>query len=120
MAKAMWNGQTLAESEKIQTVEGNVYFPEETVNRSFLKPSSTSSRKRPNGVVRRVPSRRARRSWSTSRNPARRRRRHNEIGAGGARAEVSGSSVACGEGGDRSAPFFARNECVDGRASARC
>ena len=39
----MWNGQTLAESEKIQTVEGNVYFPEETVNRSFLKPSSTSS-----------------------------------------------------------------------------
>ena len=43
MAKAMWNGQTLAESETIQTVEGNVYFPEETVNRSFLKPSSTSS-----------------------------------------------------------------------------
>ena len=43
MAKAMWNGQTLAESEKIQTVEGNVYFPEETVNRAFLKPSSTSS-----------------------------------------------------------------------------
>jgi uncharacterized protein (DUF427 family) len=43
MAKAIWNGQTLAESERVQTVEGNVYFPEETVNRAFLKPSSTSS-----------------------------------------------------------------------------
>ena len=28
MAKAIWNGQTLAESEKIETVEGNIYFPE--------------------------------------------------------------------------------------------
>ena len=43
MAKAIWNGQTLAESENIETVEGNIYFPEETVNRAFLKPSSTSS-----------------------------------------------------------------------------
>ena len=43
MPKAIWNGQTLAESEKIETVEGNIYFPEETVNRAFLKPSSTSS-----------------------------------------------------------------------------
>ena len=43
MAKAMWNGQTVAESENFQTVEGNVYFPEETVNRQFLRPSSTSS-----------------------------------------------------------------------------
>jgi uncharacterized protein (DUF427 family) len=43
MAKAIWNGQTLAESEKIETVEGNIYFPEETVNRAFLKPSTTSS-----------------------------------------------------------------------------
>ena len=43
MAKAVWNGQTLAESEKIETIEGNVYFPEDTVNRMFLRPSSTSS-----------------------------------------------------------------------------
>jgi uncharacterized protein (DUF427 family) len=43
MAKAIWNGQTIAESDKIQTVEGNIYFPEETVNRAFLKHSSTSS-----------------------------------------------------------------------------
>lgn len=43
MAKAVWNGQTLAESEKVQTIDGNVYFPEETVNRTFLRTSSTSS-----------------------------------------------------------------------------
>ena len=43
MAKAMWNGQTVAESESFETVEGNIYFPEETVKREFLRPSSTSS-----------------------------------------------------------------------------
>ena len=43
MPKAIWNGQTIAESEAIETVEGNIYFPEESVNRAFLKPSSTSS-----------------------------------------------------------------------------
>ncbi|HEY6414518.1 MAG TPA: DUF427 domain-containing protein, partial [Edaphobacter sp.] len=43
MAKAVWNGQTLAESEKFETVEGNIYFPDETVKREFLRPSSTTS-----------------------------------------------------------------------------
>jgi len=43
MAKAVWNGQTLAESDKVETVEGSIYFPEESVNRRFLRPSSTSS-----------------------------------------------------------------------------
>jgi uncharacterized protein (DUF427 family) len=43
MAKAIWNGQTVAESESFETVEGNIYFPEETVKREFLRPSSTSS-----------------------------------------------------------------------------
>jgi uncharacterized protein (DUF427 family) len=43
MAKAVWNGQTLAESEKFETVEGNIYFPDETVKREFLKTSSTTS-----------------------------------------------------------------------------
>ena len=33
MPKAMWNGQLLAESETTETVEGNIYFPEESVNR---------------------------------------------------------------------------------------
>jgi uncharacterized protein (DUF427 family) len=43
MAKAIWNGQTLAESDKVETVEGNIYFPEECVNRAYLRPSSSSS-----------------------------------------------------------------------------
>ena len=43
MAKAVWNGQTLAESETYETVEGNIYFPDETVKREFLRPSSTTS-----------------------------------------------------------------------------
>ena len=43
MAKAMWNGQLLAESETFETVEGNVYFPEETVKREFFRASSTTS-----------------------------------------------------------------------------
>ena len=43
MAKAIWNGQTLAESDKVETVEGNIYFPEESVNRAYLRPSSSSS-----------------------------------------------------------------------------
>ena len=43
MAKAVWNGQTLAESERTEMGEGNIYFPEETVKREFLKTSSTTS-----------------------------------------------------------------------------
>jgi uncharacterized protein (DUF427 family) len=31
MAKAMWNGAVLAESERYEIVEGNVYFPPETI-----------------------------------------------------------------------------------------
>src|SRR5580692_723028 len=43
MAKAVWNGQTLAESEKYETVEGNIYFPDEAVKREFFRASSTTS-----------------------------------------------------------------------------
>ena len=43
MAKAIWNGQTLAESDKVETIEGNVYFPDESVKREFFKASSTTS-----------------------------------------------------------------------------
>ena len=43
MAKAVWNGQTLAESENFQTVEGNIYFPDESVKREFFRVSSTTS-----------------------------------------------------------------------------
>jgi uncharacterized protein (DUF427 family) len=43
MPKAIWNGATLAEadSSKVQTVEGNVYFPPESVNKRFLTDSQT-------------------------------------------------------------------------------
>ncbi len=43
MAKATWNGHTVAESEHFETIEGNIYFPEESVKREFLRPSSTTS-----------------------------------------------------------------------------
>ena len=41
MARATWNGAVLAESDKFQMVEGNVYFPPETVNRQYFKESTT-------------------------------------------------------------------------------
>lgn len=44
MAKATWNGKTIAESDVYELVEGNVYFPPESVNRDFLKTSDTKTR----------------------------------------------------------------------------
>ncbi|HEX8358742.1 MAG TPA: DUF427 domain-containing protein [Longimicrobium sp.] len=41
MARASWNGATIAESERYEVVEGNVYFPREAVNDEFLRPSDT-------------------------------------------------------------------------------
>ncbi len=41
--KAMWNGATIAESDDIVTVEGNAYFPEASVHRDYLRPSSHTS-----------------------------------------------------------------------------
>ncbi len=41
MAKAIWNGAVLAESDRYEIVEGNVYFPPETVNREYLCGSGT-------------------------------------------------------------------------------
>ena len=43
MAKAMWRGQILAESERFEIVEGNVYFPPATLHREFFKPSATTT-----------------------------------------------------------------------------
>lgn len=39
--KAIWNGVTLAESDKTIVVEGNHYFPPDDVNRALLQPSQT-------------------------------------------------------------------------------
>ena len=38
MAKAIWTESILAESEKYEMVEGNVYFPSESVKWDYLKP----------------------------------------------------------------------------------
>ncbi len=38
MATAIWNGAVLAESDKYEMVEGNVYFPSESVKWDYLKP----------------------------------------------------------------------------------
>jgi uncharacterized protein (DUF427 family) len=43
MAKAIWNGKVIAESDQVETVEGNLYFPDASVNREYLRPSSTTS-----------------------------------------------------------------------------
>ncbi|HEX2205241.1 MAG TPA: DUF427 domain-containing protein [Longimicrobium sp.] len=41
MAKAVWNGATIAESDAYEVVEGNVYFPPGAVNEAYLRPSDT-------------------------------------------------------------------------------
>lgn len=43
MAKATWNGAVLAESENFETVEGNVYFPPDSLNREYLHASTKTS-----------------------------------------------------------------------------
>jgi uncharacterized protein (DUF427 family) len=41
--KAVWNGQTIAESDDIVTVEGNAYFPTTAVVPGVLSPSTHTS-----------------------------------------------------------------------------
>ena len=38
--EATWKGATLAKSEEIVTVEGNAYFPPESLYEAFFRPSS--------------------------------------------------------------------------------
>ena len=37
MANAKWNGKIIAESDKFELVEGNVYFPRTSINPEFFK-----------------------------------------------------------------------------------
>jgi uncharacterized protein (DUF427 family) len=39
MAKAVWNGAVLAESDRVELVEGNIYFPPDAVNPAYLRKS---------------------------------------------------------------------------------
>lgn len=40
MAKAIWNGAILAESNQTEMVEGNHYFPPNSINRAYFKASN--------------------------------------------------------------------------------
>jgi uncharacterized protein (DUF427 family) len=41
MAKAIWNGVVLAESDHTEIVDRNHYFPANTINREYFKESNT-------------------------------------------------------------------------------
>lgn len=43
MMKAIWNNHVIAESSDTIVVEGNHYFPEDAVNKEYLKSSDTHS-----------------------------------------------------------------------------
>ena len=43
MVKAIWNGATIAESDETVIVEGNHYFPRESVDESLLRDSDTTT-----------------------------------------------------------------------------
>ncbi|HZS60230.1 MAG TPA: DUF427 domain-containing protein [Gemmatimonadaceae bacterium] len=43
MARATWKGKVLAESDRVEIVEGNVYFPPDAVKREHVRDSGTHS-----------------------------------------------------------------------------
>ena len=43
MATATWNGQTIAESDDTVIVEGNHYFPADSIHDEFFEKSATTS-----------------------------------------------------------------------------
>ncbi|MEM8613903.1 MAG: DUF427 domain-containing protein [Cyanobacteria bacterium P01_H01_bin.105] len=43
MPKATWNGAVLAESDNCEVVDGNQYFPSESLNMDYFKSSTTTS-----------------------------------------------------------------------------
>ena len=43
MAKAIWEGAVLAESNQTIEVEGNQYFPPNAITKEYFKPSATHS-----------------------------------------------------------------------------
>jgi uncharacterized protein (DUF427 family) len=43
MARAIWNGQVVAESDRFELVEGNVYFPPGTVKPEFLRSATQTT-----------------------------------------------------------------------------
>jgi uncharacterized protein (DUF427 family) len=43
MARALWKGQVVAESDKVEIVEGNLYFPPDALKREFFQDSKTTT-----------------------------------------------------------------------------
>ena len=43
MPRAVWNGAVLAESDRCEVVEGNQYFPADSLDMQYFQPSNTSS-----------------------------------------------------------------------------
>lgn len=41
MPKAIWNGAVLAESDACEVVEGNQYFPPDSIKEEYFQPSNT-------------------------------------------------------------------------------
>lgn len=41
--KAIWNGETIAESEDTVVIEGNHYFPADSIKKEYFKQSDTQS-----------------------------------------------------------------------------
>ncbi len=41
MPKAIWNGSILAQSDNCQVVEGNYYFPPDSINQEYFRDSNT-------------------------------------------------------------------------------
>jgi uncharacterized protein (DUF427 family) len=41
MAKAIWNGRVLAQSNRMLMVEGNAYFPPESIKKQYFNASKT-------------------------------------------------------------------------------
>ncbi|MDH3499035.1 MAG: DUF427 domain-containing protein [Acidimicrobiia bacterium] len=44
MARAIWNGAVIADSDDTVVVEGNHYFPPQSLNAELLIPTSSTSR----------------------------------------------------------------------------
>ncbi len=43
MVRAIWNGAVIAQSDHTEVVDGNHYFPPDSVNRELVQPSDTTS-----------------------------------------------------------------------------
>lgn len=43
MPKAIWNGVVIAESDRCEVVDGNQYFPEDSIASKYFQPSDTTT-----------------------------------------------------------------------------